>query len=340
MARRGRPTSDASATALKYCKDNPDMPNRTLAKLLRKEFPAVYPSIENARSHVRTNRGKMGDANRKCRTDKTEFKDDSFPVNVLAPSRGMFKPKVLIMDIETLPNLAYVWSCFKTFVQPNQMLQNITIASWAAKWLDKKKILWDSAEHDEDDKRICQTLWELFDEADIVIGHNGKAFDEKTMNTRWVFYGMVPPSPYKSVDTLQIAKKRFRFEQNKLDYIARYLGIGEKMHHSGFEMWKGCMNGDAKAWKMMVKYNKKDVKITEEVYLKLRAWDNRHPNVALMYDDKELRCPVCGGDDMEHLVADSLTSVSVFDSYRCVNCGKLMRGGKRKDVKEVRRHSL
>jgi hypothetical protein len=288
---------------------------------------------------MRTYRGKNGKKNRvnMMSTDCYATKDPS----VLAESKAM--PKILIFDIETTPNLAWVWGMYKQFISPAQVVQNTDILCYSGKWLGKKKIIFDSKQHDKDDRRICETLWHLFDEADIVVAHNGDGFDVKIMNARWLSMGFNPPSPYKSVDTLKMVKAKFRFPMNKLDYLARYLNIGKKVEHEGFDLWIKCMNGVKSAWDRMRKYNIEDVRLLEEFYLLIRAWDNRHPNVAIMYDQvgEKNRCVICGSDDLKDEPKASYTNVSIFPTVRCNNCGKAMRTAKRDETgKKILRHSL
>lgn len=264
--------------------------------------------------------------------------------NVAIAKTEGYGPKILVYDIETSPNLGYVWGLWKADISPSQVVAFGDVLSWAAKWLGNDAILCESREHDEDDERICRSLWDLFDAADIVVAHNGRGFDQKTMNLRWMTLGMEPPSPYKDVDTLKVAKGSFRFPSNALDGIARYLKIGTKRPHEGFALWTKCMAGDQEAWETMRLYNIQDVVLLEEVYLKMRPWSrggNMHPNVALMYEDDQTRCVVCGSTALKDIPQPSHTTVSTFPSIRCKTCGKVMRTGTRdKNGKVVLRHSL
>jgi hypothetical protein len=44
----------------------------------------------------------------------------------------------------------------------------------------------------------------------------------------------------------KVAKAHFRFLSNKLDYIVQYLGIGKKVEHEGFGLWRKVMAGRRK----------------------------------------------------------------------------------------------
>ena len=171
----------------------------------------------------------------------------------------------------------------------------------------------------EDDYEIIKSLWKLLDEADIVIGHNGDAFDIKKANARFIFHGMEPPSPFKTVDTLNIARKA-KFTSNKLDSLGEHLGLGRKVDTGGFSLWEGCMNGEVKAFNKMLKYNKQDVILLEKVYNKLRPWTPRHPNLAVFKTKDERVCSHCGST---HLQSRGYykTNTNEYRRYSCNDCG-------------------
>src|SRR5438270_11647207 len=130
-------------------------------------------------------------------------------------------PKVLIFDIETKPMLGYVWSLWENNVSLDQLHSDWSVLSWSAKWLGDKpnQIMYAdqrNAKNIDDDKRILKQIWQLLDEADIVITQNGKAFDHKKLNARFILQGLKPPSSYRIIDTMIIAKKHFAFTSNKL----------------------------------------------------------------------------------------------------------------------------
>ena len=202
--------------------------------------------------------------------------------------------------------------------------------SWAASWLGSGEVmsarLYGEEVLDECDFRIVKQLWNLLNEADIVVAHNGNAFDIPKIRARFALNGLPPTSFYQQIDTKIIAAKEFGFSSNKLDALAQNFGIGKKIH-TEFELWARCMKGEDKALEEMETYNKHDVEILEEVYMKLRPYIKNHPNVTL-YDDKVSHgCPTCGS---EHLVEEGFyyTSVGKFQVYRCEECEALSRSRK------------
>jgi len=233
-------------------------------------------------------------------------------------------PKILLLDIETAPSLAYVWSCFQDGVPFAMVKQEGTILMWAAKWLGDKKVMYQTKFKDGE-KRCLLGLWRLMDEADIVIAHNGDRFDIKTMNGYFLKHGFDPPSNYRSIDTLKIARSRFKFMSNKLDHLGKILGLGRKVTHTGFKLWLGCMDGNEKDWKTMIRYNIQDVKLLESIYKKMLPWIKNHPNVGTYVDPKKPVCRNCGS---KKLVKRGMeyTNVGVYQRLKCQGCGANLRG--------------
>lgn len=239
--------------------------------------------------------------------------------------------KILLFDIETSPILANVWSLWSEARDFKFVDMDWHLLSWSAKWLHDKKVMTkglpdyeDYSKDPRNDKELVQDLWNLLDEADIVIGHNSAKFDIKKLNARFIFHGMTPPSNYKSVDTLKVAKDNFNFTSNRLDAIGRILGVGHKAETGGFELWSNCLQGKPQAWKKMKEYNKQDVLLLEKVYLRMLPYIKNHPNVNLASSIDQPRCPCCGS---EHLVRRgyAYTALGKFARLCCSKCGKWSR---------------
>lgn len=238
-------------------------------------------------------------------------------------------PKILIFDIETSPLKAYVWNTWKTNVYHEQILSEWFCLAWSAKWLYSSEILGDVLTSKEvlkeDDKRIMTSLWELINKADVVVAHNGNKFDIPRINSRFILNGLPPTKPYFSIDTCNIARRQFDFTSNSLNALASYFGIEHKLD-TDFNLWKRCLEGDEEALSYMLKYNKKDVAILEEVYLKLRPWIKNHPNMGNLEGNKDA-CANCGSLNTTLLVQQYYyTNVGKYNLYRCNDCGAISRG--------------
>ncbi len=236
-------------------------------------------------------------------------------------------PKVLLFDIETAPLLGYIWKLWKNDVSINQIVSDYFVLTWSAKWLFDDKILSNRLTGKEalkqDDSRIVANLYDLLNEADIVIAHNATGFDIPKMNARFVIHGLPPTSPYQIIDTLKVAQREFGFSSNKLDYLCKLFGIECKLETS-FELWASCMKGDEQALRYMEQYNRHDVEMLEELYLKMRGWIKSHPNLQLYMEADAYVCPNCGGT---HLKENGYyyTQTGKFQAFSCLNCGAVSR---------------
>lgn len=237
------------------------------------------------------------------------------------------KPRVLIYDIETAPILSYVWGLWDNNVALNQIASDWHVLSWSAKWLGDppSKVMYmdqRNAKNIEDDKDLLKEIWSLLDQADIVITQNGKSFDQRKLNARFIMHGFQPPSSYKHIDTKLIAQKHFGFTSAKLEYMTDKLCVKyKKLKHTkypGFDLWKECLSGNKDAWKEMEKYNKHDVLALEELYTKLSPWDNSI-NFSI-YDDSAASACRCGSTS---LIKNGYyyTSVGKYQRYKCKSCG-------------------
>ncbi|MFZ4411457.1 MAG: ribonuclease H-like domain-containing protein [Bacteroidales bacterium] len=234
-------------------------------------------------------------------------------------------PKVLIFDIETSPILAHVWALFDQNVALNQIERDWNILSWSAKWLGEERVMYadqSKAPDISDDKDILKQIWDLLDEADIVITQNGIKFDSKKLNARFIMQGMLPPSSYRHVDTLRIAKRYFAFTSNKLEYMtAKLCTKYKKLDHakfSGFKLWSECLKGNKAAWDEMKEYNCHDVLSLEELYLKLRAWD-KTINFNVYSDNTNHTC-VCGASEFKKH-GFVYTNTAKYRRLICESCG-------------------
>jgi DNA polymerase elongation subunit (family B) len=238
------------------------------------------------------------------------------------------EPKILYFDIENTPNLSWTWGKWQQDVVAFE--REWYMLSFAYKWGDgRTQVLGlpDFKTYKKDptnDVELVRKLWELIDEADIVIGHNIDAFDLKKANSRFLFHKLKPPSPYKTVDTLKIARKYFKLNSNKLGDLGELLGLGGKLDTGGISLWLGCMSGDTSSWRQMLRYNKKDVDLTHLVYHELKSWHQGHPNLNA-YTGKEGVCPVCGSVHIQKrgLGHNKLTD---YQRYQCKGCGSWWKG--------------
>jgi len=230
----------------------------------------------------------------------------------------MSKAKVLLLDLETSPNLGYSWSKWETNII--QFKKEWQILSNAYKWLGEKAIHCDS-QRDMSERQLVKKIWNLLDEADIIVAHKGKSFDFKKIRAKFLEYGLKPPSPYKEVDTLLMARATGAFTSNALDDLGALFKVGRKAQTGGFQTWLDCMAGKPAAWARMIKYNKQDVALLERVYLKLRPYAASHPAVS------QTGCPSCASTKTRKSGV-LVTRTAKKQTHRCLDCGKRWTEGR------------
>jgi len=237
------------------------------------------------------------------------------------------QPKVLLIDIETTPLQVHCWGTWKQRIGHEQVINDWFMLSYSAKWLFDSNIYGSVLTPKEalakDDARIARELWRLFDQADVIIGHNILGFDLPKAQTRFLMNKLAPPSPFRVIDTLKVAQQNFRFASNKLDYIGQLL-LNDKKIHTEYQLWLRCLDGDATSLEEMLTYNKKDVLLLEEAYVFLRPYIKNHPNMGIYQESIEPTCPTCGSTDIDEC-GHYTTSVNRYLAFRCKSCGAICR---------------
>jgi len=246
----------------------------------------------------------------------------------------MTKLKVLVFDIETAPMTAYVWGRHDVNIALGNIQKDWSIIAWSAKWLGSPAssiIYYDqrNAKNIEDDKAILKPLWELLDEADIVVTQNGKNFDSKMLNARFISHCWAPPSPYRHLDTYQIVRRVAKFTSNKLEYLTEKLCVRyKKLSHTKFPgmlLWSECLAGNKAAWREMQRYNIHDTLATEELYEKVKAWAPASTPVFYV-KDTSTECHRCGSNDKMRRKGREMTKRGLMQKYQCQGCGAWTQG--------------
>lgn len=253
-------------------------------------------------------------------------------------------PKILLVDIETAPLEALLWGLYKQRIPQQNVIKEWSILSWSAKWLFDPEVMGQHVSPDEafnrQDKSILQGVWDLLDQADIVIGHNVVRFDVRKLNARFIVNGFTPPMPYQTIDTMIHSKKLGAFLSYAMTYLLSLLEKSNKIK-TEYGLWKRCIGVRAtkiqqmRALGEMLRYNKQDVLVNEDLYLTLRPWMKSHPNLNLLYDGENVtRCPNCGGTEL-NWCGEYTTPMNRYRAFRC-KCGAIGRDRLSSVTKEQR----
>lgn len=232
--------------------------------------------------------------------------------------------RILLYDVETTPLKVWTWGAYQA--DAIEILEHSYILCVGYKWYGEPggvQALGPTPEYwlPGDDSEAVHELWDLFDQADVVVGHNAAKFDNRKANARFAYYGLGPPSPYHTVDTLKLARKHFAMARNRLDDLGDHLDLGRKTKHQGWDLWKRCMKApyDKPAWDKMLRYCKQDVVLLEKLYTQLRGWDAGHPTLM-----DSSGCPTCGSTKLQRR-GYRHTKTMTYQQYHCQNCGAWSR---------------
>lgn len=232
--------------------------------------------------------------------------------------------KILVIDIETSPALAYVWGLWDQNISLKQLIRPSAPISFAAKWFGSKEMSFHSDWIDGHREMIVKAH-ELLSEADAVVGYNSDSFDLKKLRGEFLLAGLPPPPTITSIDLLKSVKK-LGLQSGKLDYVSQLLNLGKKVPHEGFELWSKVLDGDPKAQLRMEKYNIGDVLLTEKLYAKLRPYIHNHPHLG---ETGSTACGACGSKKTQSR-GFYRTKAFKVQRIQCMTCGSWSTGKRTK----------
>jgi len=237
--------------------------------------------------------------------------------------------RILTLDIETSPHKAYAFGVWQENILPAKIIEPTRMLTWAAKFKGERTTYYDTYRS----PLYLEGLSDLLNEADIIVHYNGDKFDMPHINREFIEAGIAPPRPCPTIDLLKVVRKRFKFPHNRLDYVCGVLLDEHKLETGGFELWPAFMGGDLKAQRVMERYNKRDVRLTERLYTHLREWILNHPYGGSTHevDDASVtyECPACGSTNTtkERPRRTRCYSIRVV---RCSDCGSWSDGRRKK----------
>jgi hypothetical protein len=255
-------------------------------------------------------------------------------------------PRVLIFDIETSPMLLFAWGLYKQQFSINQVKKPWAFLCWSAKWLNESEIFSACVTPKEakarQDSRIVKPLWNLVEEADIIVAHNANRFDRRRFQARAKLAGLGPTTPFQVIDTLKVTQREFGFASHKLKYLNQILNIKEQKRHTEYEWWLDCVGESGpkqakKRLKDMQDYCDQDIRALEDLYHEIAPWIKSVPNAGAYVETDQPICPSpgCGSLNLDY-AGYYVTAVSKFRAFRCKDCGAIGRLRKNVLAKAVR----
>lgn len=229
--------------------------------------------------------------------------------------------KILALDIEWKPAVAYVWKMWDENISPDQLIDEGGLLCFCAHWMGSKEYIFMS-EWNEGSAEMAQILKILLSEADAVVTYNGDKYDLPKISGHILLEGLDPPPPPTSIDLIKTIKK-LGFVMNRLAYIGPLLNAGKKLKHEGFGLWRSVLEGDVKARKRMADYCVQDVKVLVKLYERVKPFIKNHPHLG----DQKGECGACGGT---HVQSRGWRRTKFFKVNRiqCQDCGSWSEGAR------------
>jgi hypothetical protein ORF021 len=232
-------------------------------------------------------------------------------------------PKILIYDLEVTPTLGWTYGLYKTNVIKVEQNPSIMSISW--RWYGENITKHESLatiprkRGTDANLALVKLIHSLFNEADVVVAHNANRFDNKVATASFLRYNLTPPSPYKTVDTLAVARSVARFNSNSLNSLGELFGLGSKTKITHGDLWYDCLTGGGKAWKQLKEYNNQDVDLLYAIYERLRPYIKNHPNLGDITQVDGV-CPKCGSSNLERRGFNMRRNGKV-QRFQCKSCG-------------------
>lgn len=237
------------------------------------------------------------------------------------------KPRILLLDIETVPGKAYIWNMRDDGVPLERLIESGRMVCAAFKWYGVKGVHFTAEWHSTGRAGMLKTIRAALDEADAVVTYNGDHFDFQVLMAEFITDNMAPPAPITSIDLYKTIRT-MRFMSRKLEYIGPLLKIGRKVKHEGFSLWRKIMEGDPKARLRFERYNKQDVRLLDTGYRRIRPYIKNHPHLR---DRTPHSCSACGSTHQQHRGHRRTKSFRI-ERLQCQACGH-WDDGKRTKVK-------
>lgn len=250
----------------------------------------------------------------------------------------MSKPKIVLWDLETLPD---VRKHIRNLPEYNSDRYGLTLKAdvntilcFGYKLYNQGKVecknVWDfksGQKNINDDYELVKFAYNMLHDADAIVTHNGINFDLKFLNTRLSIHGLPPLPKITHIDTCSLSKNKLFLIKNRLNSLADALSTERKMENGGWSLWErlalskweGSKEQISRDKNTMSKYCKQDVVVLEKVFDKLKPYMSTLPNRNL-FDGDGFDCPSCGSHKMQKR-GEQKTKTTIYQRYQCQDCG-------------------
>jgi len=243
--------------------------------------------------------------------------------------------KVLFWDIETNPGLYYGWSMR---YEPFYQIKRTSVSCIAYKWEHEDKVhiihlsRLQHARDPRNDKSIIKKMAKVINEADVMVAHNGDAFDWKKFNARVLKHGLPPLKKPKLIDTLKMVRSQMKFDSHKLGDLCKELNVNLKIENEKNLFVKALDSWDK--YKKLYEYCVGDVIALEDIYNKLKPYCKPAFHAGML-QGLDHSCANCASENLIKF-GTYITASKEVQRYRCNDCGStatIATGGKNRKTR-------
>lgn len=253
------------------------------------------------------------------------------------------KKPLLYFDIETSIMAAWLHSLGQQYIGYQNLMEEynhkkvLCISYKEPGWKRAKVLKWNHKKRC--DKELLKKFNKIAGSYDLLLAHNGQGFDVKELRTAIAIRGLAEAwSETHCLDTLRDWRRTFRMSSNRLDAVAKMLGVGRK-NPINIEHWIKATQGDKKALDEMAKYCCVDTEIMQKCHERLDPYVlpsqsclNRKSMDYAGYPEK------CSGDGCENKDKRLFIKFGFYSykckprqKYLCKVCNKVNKPDKEKD---------
>lgn len=236
---------------------------------------------------------------------------------------GNSEPRVLLIDCENTPYTVFTWDNNpRTPISHANIVKSAELLSLAWMWEGENVVHSIMAPPGGGDYAVARKAQELINQADAVVAHFGDGHDIPWIAGRCLKHGLGPLRQVIQIDTWKIARSKFKLYNNKLAYLAEFLGLPINKIDTDFQLWIDCMAGNKEARRKMLLYNEQDVRVLESVWKKVRHFAPAKLNRVQFVPEEERgeTCPHCGERKLLKQEPKKRTRTREYDEYRCGAC--------------------
>ena len=275
----------------------------------------LYMNKEEVKEFLRSKRGYIKEGGKRLRNHllnkgftttinicKEALREVRLETNAIINKIQNNQGKVLIYDIETSYNIGKFWRAgYNLNINSGDIIHERAIICISYKWLGEEQVYNLTWDKNQCDKFLLEQFIPILDEADMIVAHNGDRYDLKFIKTRALKHNLKMLINYKQFDTLKVAKAKFMFNSNKLDYISKFLGAEGKIS-TEMKLWDDIiLRKCPKALIQMLDYCDEDVRQLEVVYNALVSWENPKFHAGVLNGKTKQTSPITGSVNIEHI---------------------------------------